>query len=499
MSNSVPIPIFYEGGLTLNETLYRYESSRGTLKLSGYRVTSKNSLAGTIIIDVCKNGVVMYQIPMTSTDTGTVALPGIFFDTGDVWTLVLSATHAHSNELSFVFTAEVAEAILESDLPFQIQTPLIARMAGSLSTGTTLLKHTFTCNAWVSGFSAFLRVAGNGTTTMGLYRDGSLVDSSISFGSGDLTLNDSLALYFTAGETLEVKVTAIPGTPPVSLSILLDWKNLDQTQFQKIQAPFLLEFEKLSTGSGTILWYNATRTSTLLLVQAALKSGTASVAHSINLKVNGTTKTTTTIAAGDSHSQIVQSAIREVPIAAGDLIELELSTPASPDTDLWICLDYYIPQADSTSEFVYYSDPDSDIILKARQVGIGQNKVSALPLAGLERYKMEVQGILNARLSALYHTPLRKVRNGTAPWPEPIQTIAQRLVLARLLQDIYSEVEPNASNNPETQRRLAEQDLDSLLSRQYILRGQSLRSRNYGSNPYTEPLASPSSTQEPHA
>jgi len=96
---------------------------------------------------------------------------------------------------------------------------------------------------------------------------------------------------------------------------------------------------------------------------------------------------------------------------------------------------------------------------------------------------------IDSKLSALYYTPLKKV-NGT--YPEVIQNLALKIIARGMLERLYSTRTPNATQEVERYRVEIFDEFNRILSRQYILGGQDIKSYSIYSHPRKEPLTPPS-------
>jgi hypothetical protein len=269
------------------------------------------------------------------------------------------------------------------------------------------------------------------------------------------------------------------------LLLLLDYQNVDQITFSDFQTPFIVEYEGIVTSaSNEILKYVAPRAMSLAVVQLFLRTP-ASSNILVGIYKNGIIQGSASLTTGNSQTSPI--ALSMVCVV-NDLIELRLITPASESSALVVTLDYYIDSGGNLESYIFYSDPATDIVLLARQVGIGSGKVDSMSFDKLKKYQADVDNLLNGRLRSLYRVPLQKITSGNSPFPGAIQVIAQRLVLKMLLSDVYSEVEPNASGNIDRQATMAQEDLSLILNKNILLGGQRLKAQNYGSSPFTEPL-----------
>jgi hypothetical protein len=208
------------------------------------------------------------------------------------------------------------------------------------------------------------------------------------------------------------------------------------------------------------------------------------------LQQNGTTVNTMTILSGASDSGYSSVSL---PFVGGDTLSVVITSVGTTVEGGGIQLTIDMTATDiSPSSGIYYADPDADIIKYLRQVGIGDKLADSLATTDLTRYKAAVNDLMDSQLMPVYRTPLHTVTRGARTYfPEPIQFIAIRWVAALLLNDIYSEVEPNTTGNVERQQKLAMEQLESVANRRVLLRGQRYRARAYGSNPHTELVQPP--------
>jgi len=487
---TTPFIVYYEGAVIPAATLYAYTLADSSITFEGYRVLCRDLSAGaSAVVNVFKNSTLLYQITVNSNDTHDQSLPRIGFNPGDVFSLVIDSVTGSLDGLTFTFATDVVAGVTPEFLALQIQTPLITRYEGELEVGDTFFTYTASQRLNLFGYGLALRNTADANVTIGLLID-SVQVAVLSLGANQTLSQSTLDLVVNTGSSIALQILTVgsPANPGESLIGYLNFRNMDQTEFSFYQNPFVLEYEALVTAqSNHIFDYTAPRDFTVLLLQAYTRE-TSSTPQVIGLYKNGSLVQTATIAANENHSPVSSTSVFSLSVLAGDLLSLQFVS-GTQAAGVVVTLDYYLTPAEQTQNFVYYSDPDSDIILLARQLGIGGKQADALNLEKLQKYKQDVDNILNSRMSALYRTPFVKTfAAGVSPWPNPIQFIAQRLVLRYLLADVYSEVEPNASSNIATQATIAEEHLKRILSREFLLLGQKLRSRNYGSNPYTEPL-----------
>ena len=488
MFNS-PFIVYYEGSVALNDVVYEYTLSESTIVFSGYRVLCRSvDVGASATVNFLKNGTLLYQLTINSTDSGDLSFPKIAFSSGDVFSLVVSSVTGTLQGLTFLFDVSVSYAVVPDLESLQIETPLIFRYEGMLVQNEVFFSYTTEEQLQFFGYGIQLREAADANVTLGVYNNGTQV-STLLLTSGSTHVEGTIDFYAAVGDTITLKVLTIGSNanPGASMIGYLNVQSIAKTLFSQYQTPFILEYEGLASSESTSLFrYTAPRDFTVFLLQAFVRS-TSSSNLVFGLFQNGNQVATVTVPAGQSQSVVNSASTIALSVTDGDLLETKYLS-GDPTAGILVTMDYFLSQANETQNYVFYSDPDQEIILIARQVGIGGKKADAISCEQLAKYKQDVNNLLNARLTALYRTPLRKVNNGSSPWPEPIQFIAQRLVLRYLLADIYSEVEPNASSNIGTQATIAEGLLKQLQDREFLLRGQSLRSRDYGSNPYTEPL-----------
>lgn len=111
--------------------------------------------------------------------------------------------------------------------------------------------------------------------------------------------------------------------------------------------------------------------------------------------------------------------------------------------------------------------------LQDRNVNILQTDV--------EYFIEEAAGVIDGYLSAIFHTPLRKIKipnyeNGTfstPTYPDPIPLINARLAAAKIYDEVISSgQEPNVSEWGKNQRSLAFDDLAMIQTGAIFIRGQ---------------------------
>ena len=486
--------LFYTGTAAPSANLFSYGFGFNS-GITSYRILARG-LSQDLSMDLVRDGIVIESLTLTAglTDSGIVPLNAIYFSTGELLELISAADATVQDaavQLTIIF--EISPGIrVESALASkQIQTPLVANYRGNLPTATEIFRHTFSQRASIFRWRGFLRTAASGTDPkLGIYKGDTLL--------GYLTLTGVdteglLSEFFDQNESLVIKVES-PGSinPGVDLQLFIDFSNPEQTAFTAYQSPFVF-LPPTIEASDSALKYEAPRDITLSIIQVFLSAALSST-FKLGVYIAGQLKNVCMIPAGNTESSPQQFAI---PVTSGQEINIKLVEPNEPVTGLLITLDYFISSAGDSASYQFYSDPDADIILLARQLGIGGKSADALRVENLEKYKRDVDNVLNARLRSIYRTPLRKISSGNNPWPNPIQRIAQRLVLRDILHDVYTEVEPNKTAAIESNAAIADEDLKGLLGKEIILQGQPQRPRNYGSNPNTEPLREPGAGPTP--
>lgn len=249
--------------------------------------------------------------------------------------------------------------------------------------------------------------------------------------------------------------------------------------------PLTPQFEGLAEVGRWFTWvvpYALRLTGVRLTARTAPSDGSLTV----DIQKNGTAVTTMTLTDGSVDSGATTVSLS---FTAGDVLRLYITAvgPTDPGSSLTATLDGEIT---SSSAGPYYSEPDSAIILFLRQIGIGSAKTDVLTTDQLTTYKYQANQAVDNHLGAVYRVPLRQITRGTTTgYPPPIPFVAQRIVAWLIVNDIFSESEPNASSNAERNYKAAMDELNQIADRAVLLDGQRLRSRNFGSNPHTEPLA----------
>lgn len=495
MIKSSPTFVYYEGLALTGESIYRHTAACETI-YGGYRIISRRGPVGTDInIAIRKNGsqIGTATIGAGLDDSGEQALPSLYFSTDDQLELAILSTGVPLNEgaaLTLVFDTQLGDRVESDDALKRFQTPLVAHLEGLVIPLQQIMEKQFKQDALLTRIRVFARQPAQGQDILlSIQKDNvELQQITLPAGSGD-SGHIALSQAFVSGETMQI-VTVQGGslyTEGESLFVVVDYKNTAQTTFNAFQTPFIIQFESLLQDS-LLLRYTAPRTFTLKIGQALLRSE-ANEETIITLARDGAIQTTLRIPAGSTVGPVQEM---NVLVQYGETIELVLAHPELTGSSLTITLDYTIENVGQDfSQYNYYADPDSDIILMARQIGIGGGKADALRIGDLAKYKRDADNIINSHMRSLYRVPATKVRRAgaTNPWPHPLQWCAQRLVLRNLVGDVFSEVEPNASANASRNGDLAMNELGALMRREFILEGQKMRPRNSGSNPYTEPMA----------
>ena len=488
MYNS-PFTVYYEGLATTGSTVYKYTLSNSSILFSGYRVICRSvATNATATVDLKKNGTLLYQIAINSVDSGEQSIPKISYANGDVFELSISSSSGNISGITFVFDVQVSYSVSENNEYLQTQTPLLFRYEGSLtSLNTSFYSYTADEQLAFFGYGIQLRGAADADVTVGVFVNGTQ-SATLLLPEGSLYVEGTMDFVVATGDVVSLKVLTTGSTNPGDSMIgYLNYRNLAQTVFSAYQTPFILEYEGLlNPTSPSFFRYTAPRDFTVFLMQGFLREVAISDVV-FGLYQNGSLLASCKVLDGQTQSVVNNGSVISKAVSSGDLLEIKYIS-GTPVQGALITLDYSISVDESMQNYTFYSDPDSDIVLIARQLGIGGAKADALSLENLQKYKQDVDNLINSKASALYRTPFRKVQAGSNPWPDPIQFIAQRLVLRYILTDVYSEVEPNASSNIANQATIAEGKFSEVLNREFLLRGQTRRSRDYGSNPATEPL-----------
>ena len=494
---TTPFTLYYEGIVQAGDEIYSY-TPKSLFSVRGYRVILREVLESNFTITLKKNGVVLDTWTITAADSGDITLPSQLFNPNDILSLHIgSVTSPHSLVQGIVLILAVdVEDSISVDSSLLKQTPIIAPYAGLLLTGTSFFKTTITSDD--TQFTGYRILARDATSSEALIaiRKNAVQVAVLPLSSGLLDTSGLLSLRFDNGDELELLVLQ-QNTPNTGagLQVILDYSLLAQTSFTSFQTPFVVTYEgQLTAASSTIFSYQFPRPVDLRIIQAWFRDFVEASTTQIGLYKNGNLIYFLQIEAGESRSPVVQV---QTSFNTGDELELRHLSAGPLGGSLVVTLDTFIDT--SNAGITYYSDPDVDLVIKARQLTIGSSAKASISFEKLEQYKRDIDHLLNSRLSPLYRTPLLRTKKGRSVWPAPIQHIAQRLVLQHLLGDQYSQVEPNQAVNVQNLAQLAYVDLDAILEKRTILEGQRMRSRNYGSNPYTEPLNPNSSIQIPGA
>ncbi len=479
-----PLNVYYEGFAAVGELLYTYSFGFDS-SLLNYRILLQENLTQGTTILLKKNGTTVKSITLnnSTTDTLVQGISGVDFVKDDRLDIAVSAQDGEQLaiiQMTILLGINPQEAGFSMD-DAKIQTPLIGRISGALTLDTNFFAYTFTQPASFFAYRILLDEAADADVIVSVRKNGVEYDL-ITIPEGETTYQGTVSTFFDTGDSLSLVTTQIGPTAGEDLTVIIDYSNPTQEVFNRAQSPFIIEHVNLANAN-PFFSYIAPRNFTIAIVQAFVEATETSLI-SIGLYKNGVAQQLITIPIGSLYSapQLI-----EIPFTTGQTLSLKLQSPAAIN-DIVVTLDYTISGNIPTQNFQYYSDPDEQIILIARQAGIGGAKADTLSLTQLEEYKKNVDNVINARLRPLYRTPLIKVSTGTNPWPVPIQRIAQRLVARDFLQDAFTQVEPNQSESIKANATLAMEDLDALTKKQQILGGQRLRALNYGSNPYTEPL-----------
>lgn len=144
----------------------------------------------------------------------------------------------------------------------------------------------------------------------------------------------------------------------------------------------------------------------------------------------------------------------------------------------------------------YYSGTIEDVQAVLRNVRVGENRISDISQIDVEKFQKEADAIINSILLPLFRTPLFKItRNGETTYPHPIPYIATRIVASLIQQSVYSEIEPNTSENTTDMGDKAIRELKDfvagILKGSRGLEGQRLKARNRFVNPRAAPNEAP--------
>lgn len=488
--------ITFEGIVQNNALIFRHIFPNEA-QLVGYRILSRVSPnAVPININVSNNGVVLGSMVLNtnSTDTGEQSLPNIYFYTGDQLEIVFSnvgPVPLEGQSLIIEVDVENGDRIPGSQSFNRIATPLLPRYEGILQLNDTFYKKTFSDDILIYNCRILLRVAADKNVIVSVQQNG-VEQTQVTLLAG---MTDSgnfpVSVSLENGDEVELQIVQIGsfGTEGQDLTFILDYSNLSQNTFVDFQVPFVISSDAIYQNS-LIFRYNLPRTVTFVFGTCSVRNvSTSPVA--IGIYKNGALQKTLVIPAGASQSTVSQFAIQ---YNLGDQLEIIPVSDDNISAGLTVVLDNTVnPAAPDFSSFNFYSDPQSDIILMMRTVGVGSGTADILRPSDLVTYQAQADQLINATLSSLYRCPLQKINRPfqTSPWPVPLQITAQRLVMRNVINDTYSVSEPNASNNSPNNEKLAYETLTQIVSKQIILDGQRLRARNYGSNPMTENLTSP--------
>ena len=488
MRVSVPLIAYFEGIALTGDTLYSYISSVD-LQITGIRVQSRDGQSMTI--NFLKNGTIFDVVDVVGTDTGMQEIPLMFFAANDNLTIQCAVAATNPLEgLTFVFVANVSDAVASDAITNsrRIQTPFCIRWEGEIQVGGNLFTYNPTNQIGIFGYTLSLRNTANANVVLQVIVNGLNV-TQITLQANTLLQTGQLAIYCNPGDTLVIQIltTGSGGNIGESMLLLLDYSNVTQEIFSQFQTPWIVEFEGIAATSNTILQYVFPRAVTLADVQLFLRAAISDLL-SVSILQNGNTVSVVSITSGNTQTQ---PQVLNLSFAQGDTLQIVCTQPTVIGEGLVCTLDYFINVSGNPDSFTFYSDPPSDIVVLARQIGIGAKLTDSVTFANLQLYQAQVDAILNGRLRSLYRVPLQKLPYGASPFPNSIQYISQRFVLRLLLNDIYSEVEPNSSQNVLSNATLAENELNLILMRATLLSGQRLRSYNYGSAPHTAPLAEP--------
>lgn len=373
-------------------------------------------------------------------------------------------------------------------------TPLLPYWSGLAQANTDWYSWTVPANLDITRYRLTARDAPTGSSLTVQIRKNGTTQQTITLTSGSTdTGYTNQTISFSQGDVMLFRIATIGSTNEGSgLQLSVDVSATDYTEARPTQTPYLVEQEGLIS-VGTIFTYTLARTVSMKSAQFTLRgapTGSSAIVTISHTNTLGTTTVATlTIAANNLDSGVTVLSETFYP---GDIITVAVTQigSTSAGSGLAVAMDYDI--LDLVNELVgqYYSEPDNELIQFLKQIGIGAARADTLTTDDLVTYKKRANEIIDSRLAAVYRTPLHTItRNLKTTYPEPIAQIAQRIVGYMLVNDVFSEVEPNASSNAERHYKMAMEDLDSIATRRTLLKGQRYRSRNYGSNPYTEPLS----------
>ena len=524
-----PLVARYEGDLVANDIFFKFVAAQ-QIGIFRYTISLRVAADADVVVDLLKSSVVIGTATLPAGSLTAAGLLAAYYSTAEELTLRISQTGGalpgsslqllldYRNIQQTTFSAFQTPLIVECEAPTYVLAALDLNAAGTTmvpgTTTLTLVGGTYTTAAQLLvtrtkvvsvtlltngsggpvGIPALAPISGttgSGTKVTfqgGFPGNGTLTSVSLTGfganGGGSYTTNPTnLASEPLSGTwTVRPTVSLVMGVETFSISVP-GLYTAPPTTFTSTGGGNNATFQNATYTPSTMLRYSVPRTMTVAVAQLFSRA-TTSVAVQVGFYRNSVLLTVFTLASGATQNTPIAL---DFVFAESDILEARVIS-GTVSAGLLLTLDYYIEVGVQAAEFLYYADPDQDIIILARQVGFGGAKADAIPLANLEKYKADVQNILDGRLRALYRTPLCQVARGNNPWPGAIQSIAQRLVLQRLLNDIYTEVEPNASTNVAANAQLANDDLQQILDRMVLLEGQRLRSKNYGSSAYTEPL-----------
>jgi len=131
-------------------------------------------------------------------------------------------------------------------------------------------------------------------------------------------------------------------------------------------------------------------------------------------------------------------------------------------------------------------------------IGTGLTNIS---VERVEIHQKLVDEIINSRLESVYAVPLKKIkRNGVTKYPDPIPSIANRLVVASLIDTYYTGETPNISQAGKRLKEEATFDLTSLCNGIAVgtirLEGQRLKAKVRFARPTIQIQPAPGSPVE---
>lgn len=251
--------------------------------------------------------------------------------------------------------------------------------------------------------------------------------------------------------------------------------------------PFIVQIEGLAFAPMTFFTYHFS-TSAVVNKMAVTARGVSDAATVFDVFKNG-------VATGVNFT--LQANVLEAPpqtfsdinFATSDVLSLQI-VAASGNTlaDGVTVVLYWNYVTDQAILGDFYSDPYEDLLIHVKAFKVGDARLATLSSDQFKKYQRWADEFINSRLNSLYFVPFTTiVRNLVAKYPDPIPEIARKLVVGYAALDIYSEVEPNKLTAAQDLIAIATKELDRVANQEFYLTGQRRKSRNPGSNPYTEP------------